>query len=142
MNIITNFSFNMKTNLYYFIVVLIQCIYNDLQSRTFELRCNYTGYSPRLDIILTSLPRLYNVQGSTDNLMSLILPVRGNSLKTLLERLKFKDFYCFFILYEFSEAILQYHVFIKMNFVMFWHVFSLQKSSSTVFIKIQMILFM
>lgn len=54
-----------------------KCLIYELQSRTFELRCNYTGYSPRLDIILTSLPRLYNVQGSTDNLMSLILPVRG-----------------------------------------------------------------
>ncbi|XP_052681143.1 uncharacterized protein LOC128161791 isoform X2 [Crassostrea angulata] len=54
-----------------------KCLIYELQSRTFELRCNYTGYSPRLDVILTSLPRLYNVQGSTDNLMSLILPVRG-----------------------------------------------------------------
>lgn len=54
-----------------------KCLKYELQSRTFELRCNYIGYSPRLDIILTSLPRLYNVQGSTDNLMSLILPVRG-----------------------------------------------------------------
>lgn len=54
-----------------------KCLIYELQSRTFELRCNYSGYSPRLDVILTSLPRLYNVQGSTDNLMSLILQVRG-----------------------------------------------------------------
>eukprot|EP00105_Crassostrea_gigas_P007173 XP_011421333.1 PREDICTED: uncharacterized protein LOC105323963 [Crassostrea gigas] len=58
-----------------------KCLKYELQSRTFELRCNYTGYSPRLDVILTSLPRLYNVQGSTDNLMSLILPVRGANLQ-------------------------------------------------------------
>lgn len=59
-----------------------KCLKYKMQSWTFEFRCNYTGYSSRLDIILTSLPRLYNEQGSTENLMSLIIPIRGTNQRT------------------------------------------------------------
>nr|XP_022301352.1 uncharacterized protein LOC111109499 isoform X1 [Crassostrea virginica] len=51
-----------------------RCLIGQLQSLNFELHCNYTGSSTRLDVILTSLPRLYNDPVSMDNLMSVIIP--------------------------------------------------------------------